>query len=68
MSEKWRGIIIAESLEEPSLISEFEVYKARISREDLDLGDGTKGRWHFYWVFATEEQIENLKSTIRKGW
>jgi len=30
----WKGIIIAEGLEEPSVINEFDVYKARISKQD----------------------------------
>jgi hypothetical protein len=68
LEEKWRGVIIAESLREPSLINEFEVYKARISKGELDLGEGSRGRWHSYWVYATDEQVEKLTGQVKQGW
>lgn len=59
MHGKWKGIIISESLEEPSLLNEFDVYRARISsRDKLIDDDGTRGRWHQYWVHATDKQID----------
>jgi hypothetical protein len=64
----WKGIIVAEGLEEPSLINEFEVFKARISKSDQDLGDGKVGRWHLYYVFATDSQIDTLAIQMRSGW
>jgi hypothetical protein len=51
MNSKWKGIVISESLEEPSLLNEFDVYKARISRRDELIDDnGTKRGWygHFW--------------------
>jgi len=33
---KWKGVIISESLEDPSLINEFEVWKAEISKQGKD--------------------------------
>lgn len=69
MRSKWKGVIISESLEEPSLLDEFDVYRVRISKEEeLIDEDGNKGRWHLYWVHATNEQIEALSREIKKGW
>jgi hypothetical protein len=69
MNIKWKGIVISESLEEPSLLNEFDVYKARISRRDELIDDnGTRGRWHQYWVYATGKQIEALPNQIKNGW
>ena len=69
MNDKWKGVIISESLGEPSLLNEFDVYKARISkREELVDDRGNKGRWHFYWVYATDEQIEAISHQIKRGW
>jgi hypothetical protein len=69
MDSKWKGVIISESLEEPSLLNEFDVCKARISKQDeLINDDGTRGRWHLYWVYATEKQIDSLSDQIKKGW
>jgi hypothetical protein len=41
---KWNGVIISESLVEPSLLNEYDVYKIRISkREELIDEHGNKG-------------------------
>src|SRR6266704_2190264 len=69
LSTTWKGIIIAEGLEEPSVINEFDVYRARISKQDELIDDqGNKERWHLYWVRATDKQVETLTSRIRNGW
>jgi hypothetical protein len=69
LSIKWKGIIIAEGLEEPSVINEFDVYKARISKQDELIDDrGNRERWHVYWIRATDKQVETLTSRIRNGW
>jgi len=69
LSTMWKGIIIAEGLEEPSVINEFDVYKARISKQDEFIdGQGNRERWHLYWVRATDKQVETLTSRIRNGW
>jgi len=51
------------------LLNDFAVYKARISKRDELIDDqGNKGRWHLYWVYATDNQIETLSGQIKKGW
>jgi hypothetical protein len=68
MHDRWRGVIISESLEEPSLIDDFEVFKAEISKKDLDLGGGKQGRWHLYYVHAIDSQINSLLRQVKPGW
>jgi hypothetical protein len=68
MVDKWKGVIVAEGLLEPSLINGFEVFRARISKTELDVGDGKTSRWHIYHVYATETQICEMSTQIRPGW
>lgn len=68
MTRSWKGVVISEGLEEPSLINTFDVFDARISRDERDIGEGLKSRWHLYWVRAEYFQIERLKRTIKRGW
>ena len=69
MTGRWKGVIISEGLEEPSLLNGFDVYRARISKRDQPIDDrGHKERWHLYWVRATDKQIEALSSQIKDGW
>lgn len=68
MNDRWKGVIISESLEEPSLIDDFEVFRVKISKKDLDLGGGKQGRWHLYYVYATDSQINGLPGQIKPGW
>ena len=69
MSGEWKGVIISESLVEPSLINEFDVYKVRISKRDELVDEkGGKGRWHLYWVRATDRQIKSVSRQIKRGW
>jgi len=69
MTGRWKGVIISEGLEEPSLLNGFDVYRARISKNDQPIDDrGHKERWHLYWVRATDKQIEALSSQIKDGW
>jgi len=68
LTDTWKGVIISESLKEPSLINRFEVFRARISKKDLDLGGGEQGRWHLYYVHATDSQINALLRLVKPGW
>lgn len=68
LDRSWRGIIVSESLKDPSEINQLEIYKAEISTRDLDLGDGKRGRWHIYYVLASESQIDSLSMQLKGGW
>jgi hypothetical protein len=69
-NDLWNGIIISESLEDPTFINDLNVWKATISKEELDLADGkgSKGRWHLYWVTVDESCIDQLKTLIKEAW
>ena len=58
---KWKGIVIAESLEDQTAINGYEVFKAQVSKEE-------DGYWHLYWVFASEKQIQRLQKKLKQGW
>jgi len=65
----YKGIIIAESLEEPSIINEFKVYRAEISEEEENIiNENRKARWHLYWVEVNKEQIDLVMRGIKQGW
>lgn len=67
--KKSKSVMIAESLEDPSIINDFEVHKAQISKKEHEVDNkGNKSRRHSVWVKASEEQIERLQTQIKQGW
>jgi hypothetical protein len=66
----WKGIVISESLKEPSFINEFKVYKVEISKEEENIiNENRKARWHLYWVKAKSKQIKQLaQEQLKQGW
>jgi len=64
----FKGIIISESLNEPSLINQFKIYKAEISKEEESIpNENRKARWHLYWAKASMKQIKQLSKEIKQG-
>jgi hypothetical protein len=65
----YQGVIISESLKEPSLIKNFKIYKAEISKEEYNIpNENRKAIWHLYWAKATSKQVKELASQIKPGW
>jgi hypothetical protein len=65
----YRGIIIAEGLDDPRVINAFDVYKAQISADGQPLDYGGKtGRWHLYYVRCSRQEIETLRLHLLGGW
>ena len=65
----YKGIIISESLNEPSFINQFKVYRVEISKEEENIpNENRKARWHLYWVKAKAKQIKQLSKEIKQGW
>jgi hypothetical protein len=63
---RWRGLVIAEGLYDPALVNDLQVTKAFITRDEHPLDeDGTEGRWHLYWVDASEDQIDQIRAATR---
>lgn len=65
----FKGVIIAEGLEEPRLINSLRVYRAEISDEGVPIDyAGTLGRWHLYWVEVDDDTISNIQRQTKRGW
>lgn len=65
----FKGIVIAEGLDDPKIINKFAVYKAEITEDGLPIDyDGHFGRWHLYHVTCSKKEIDELQPHILKGW
>jgi hypothetical protein len=66
---EFHGIVIAEGLDEPSVINRLRVYRAEITQEGAPLDyEGSLGRWHLYWVEVDEEMIREVQRHTGRGW
>jgi hypothetical protein len=69
----WKGVIIAEGLDDPTLIKGFTVFKVAISQPNRPIDtQGTLGRRHYYWITGTEDDREQVVETLERhtlpGW
>jgi len=65
----WAGVVIAESLRDPTTINRLPVYRAYISRDGLAPGPGgPPGRWHLYWVRASPGEMAAIRAELMHGW
>jgi hypothetical protein len=54
----WRGVVIAESLADPTLLNRLRVYRAWVTDDGLRVdATGRIGRWHLYWVVVSDADI-----------
>ena len=66
---EWKGVVIAESLRDPTAINGFPVYRAYISHDVMELGAGRPpGRWHLYWIQASQQEIAAIRGGLLHGW
>lgn len=66
---RWRGVVIAEGLHDPALINELRVTRAFITDEGQPLDEeGTRGRWHLYWVDVSGDEIDRIQAGTRHAW
>lgn len=61
--EKYKGIIVEESLEDNRILNNFKIIDFHISQEE-DPAD----RWHLYTVLASEEEIVRLSKNVKPKW
>jgi len=67
--KEFRGVIIAEGLNDPTIINRFTIYRAEITKNGMPIDyEGHFGRWHIYYVMCFKEEIDKLKPQILKGW
>ncbi len=66
---EFRGVVIAEGLDDPTVINELSVYKAEITKDGMAIDyEGHFGRWHAYYVRCSKDDINQVQSHMRKGW
>ena len=70
--ENWKGVVVAESLDDPTLINRFAVERAIISKPfQWTPYKGAKpfsGRWHLYRVRCGVSDLAVFQQHIRLGW
>lgn len=70
--EEWKGVVIAESLDDPTIINKFSVDRALISKpfEWAPSKGASKitGRWHLYRVMCAEKNLAFFQAHIQTGW
>lgn len=68
-TDRWRGVVIAEGLDDPALINDLRVARAFITSEGQPLDEnGAEGRWHLYWVDVSDEEIDRIQDATRHAW
>ena len=63
--------MIAESLADPTFVNRLPVHRAYVSQDGLPVdGAGRTGRWHLYWVTATEADLDAVQGALArdKAW
>ena len=70
--EHWKGVVIAESLSNPTIINRYPIERALISKPfEWVPHQGAKpfsGRWHLYRVCCEEKDLDVFQHHIQPGW
>jgi hypothetical protein len=70
--ENWKGVVIAESLDNPTIINRFPVERALISKPfewiPYKGAQPFSGRWHLYRVCCDEKDLDVFQHHIQPGW
>lgn len=65
----FHGVVIAEGLEDPTLVNALRVHRAEITDEGHAADyEGTVGRWHLYWVEVDDDAIARIQRNTKHGW
>jgi len=68
-AERWRGVVIAEGLHDPTLINDLRVTRVFITAEGQPLDeDSAEGRWHLYWVDVSDDDIDRIRAATHHHW
>jgi len=61
----WKGVIIAEGLNNPTLINKFLIYRATITEDGMAIDyRGNVGRWHIYYVKCSRKELTLYNPTF----
>lgn len=63
MDNKYKGIVVEESLEDNRVLNDIEIVDSKISGEE-----NPAERWHLYAVLASEKDIAKLSKLIKNGY
>jgi hypothetical protein len=67
--QAWRGAVIAEGLDDPTVINGLRVVRVHSTQDGLPVdGQPNGGRWHLYWVDAIPGQLDLLQAQTKHGW
>jgi hypothetical protein len=70
--EHWKGIVVAESLDDPTILNRFEVERTLISPLfEWPPHKGARpvaGRWHLYCVRCAEDDLPRFQKHLHSGW
>lgn len=65
----WKGCFISEGLKDPTILNRFFCYKVRITKDNQLLDEnGTRGRWHMYWIEVDESSFDIFKDQMKYNW
>jgi hypothetical protein len=63
-----RGVVIAEGLEDPTVINGLRVVRTQISPDGQPIDyEGGKGRWHLYWLDADDATVDLIQQQTKRG-
>ena len=65
---EWHGVVVAESLGDPTLLNACPVYRTYISGPQPLDPTGTLGNWHLYWVRVPSTTIDAIRAALVDGW
>jgi hypothetical protein len=70
--EHWKGVVVAESFDDPTIINRYEVERVLVSPLfEWPPFKGAKpvvGRWHLYCLRCAEEDLSRFQSHLHSGW
>lgn len=65
----WRGVVVSESLRDPTVLNGFSCRKFLITPDTLPLDEpGQVGRWHLYWLETEEVPWDVLEANMKPSW
>ena len=65
---QWKGVVIAESLHDPTKINLLQVYRTFITHDGVLTPGDVPMRWHLYWVRASRDDVAALRDELKHGW
>ena len=72
IEDAWKGVVVAESFDDPTIINRFAVERAFITKPfrwtPYKGAQPFTGRWHLYRVRCAEKDLDVFQQHIQPGW